>query len=134
VTALRCAGSSVYSASSDKTVVCWDAATRSPLYVQSDHTSYVKALLLCKWQLWSLSKDTLHVTVADGVFNGLNQQLELSHIQCNSLSNAVASQKGQIEQLLQQIQESNTPANHFDRTCLPFLLLFITFTYTGHQP
>jgi hypothetical protein len=106
VTDLRYAGSSVYSASSDKTVVCWDAASRLPLHVQCDHSSYVKALLLCKWQLWSLSKDSLHVTVADGVFDGLHQQLDLSQIQLGLISATSTSQKSRIEALQHQIQAS----------------------------
>jgi hypothetical protein len=66
----------------------------------------VKALLLCNWQLWSLSKDSLHVTAADGVFNGLHQHLELSQSECGAMSSAVASLKSQIEQLHLQIQAS----------------------------
>jgi len=108
VTALRCAGSSVYSASSDKTVVCWDAASRTPLHVQCEHSSYVKTLLLCKWQLWSLSKDSLHVTAADGVFSGLQQQIEVSQGECGVMSAAVADLKRQIEALLLQVQASST--------------------------
>jgi hypothetical protein len=132
VTALRCAGSSVYSASSDKTVVCWDAASRSPLYVQCDHSSYVKALLLCNWQLWSLSKDSLHVTVADGLFSGLHQQLDLSQIQTRSMSAALASQKSQIEDLQFKIQASHSVlpmlhyylANMVHPKCFCFIFLF----------
>jgi hypothetical protein len=104
VTALCCAGSSVYSASSDKTVVCWDAASRTPLHVQCDHSSYVKALLLCKWQLWSLSKDSLHVTAADGVFSSLQQHLQLSQSECRAMSTAVVSLGSRIEELKQQVQ------------------------------
>jgi hypothetical protein len=66
----------------------------------------VKALLLCNWQLWSLSKDSLHVTAADGVFNGLHQHLELSQSECGAMSSAVASLKSQIEQLHLRIQAS----------------------------
>ena len=113
MTALRWAGSSVYSASSDKTVVCWDAVLRTPLHVQCEHASYVKTLLLCKWQLWSLSKDSLHVTAADGVFSGLQQQLELSQGECGAMSAAAASLKGQIEALMLQVQASSTQP----RTC-----------------
>jgi hypothetical protein len=64
----------------------------------------VKALLLCNWQLWSLSKDSLHVTAADGVFSGLHQHLELSQSECGALSNSAASYKSQIEEQLLQIQ------------------------------
>ncbi len=104
VTALCCAGSSVFSASADKTVVCWDAASRAPLHVQCDHSSYVKALLLCKWQLWSLSKDSLHITAADGVFSSLEQHLQLSQSECRAMSTAVVSLGSRIEELKQQIQ------------------------------
>ena len=114
MTALCSAGSSVYSASADKTVVCWDAVSRAPLHVQCDHSSYVKALLLCNWQLWSLSKDSLHVTAADGVFNGLHEHLELSQSECGAMSSAVASLKSQIEELHLQIQASyRQPINLF---------------------
>ncbi len=130
VTDLRYAGSSVYSASSDKTVVCWDAASRLPLHVQCDHSSYVKALLLCKWQLWSLSKDSLHVTVADGVFNGLHQQLELSQIQFVLISESFASQKCRIEDLQHQIQAScillpNSLIRCFVYSFLPFIIYLL---------
>ncbi len=106
MTALCCAGSSVYSASADKTVVCWDALSQKPMHVQCDHSSYVKALLLCKWQLWSLSKDSLHVTAADGVFNGLHQHLQLSQSECVAMSSVVASLKIQISELHTKIQAS----------------------------
>jgi hypothetical protein len=64
----------------------------------------VKALLLCKWQLWSLSKDSLHVTAADGVFSSLQQHLQLSQSECRAMSTAVVSLGSRIEELKQQVQ------------------------------
>jgi hypothetical protein len=134
VTALCCAGSSVYSASSDKTVVCWDAASRTPLHVQCDHSSYVKALLLCKWQLWSLSKDSLHVTAADGVFSSLQQHLQLSQSECRAMSTAVVSLGSRIEELKQQVQVCclQLPITSLCSSNLVFLIPFFSiFTLTN---
>jgi hypothetical protein len=87
----------------------------------------VKTLLLCKWQLWSLSKDSLHVTAADGVFIGLQQQMELKQGECSAMTAAAVALNSQIEELQQQIQVSYILAIY---TCVDSSSSFTSFFRT----
>jgi WD40 repeat protein len=77
VNAISQAGRQVWTGSSDKTVLCWDAASFQVLHVLDAHTAYVKSIVRVRWQMWTCGGDrAVCVYVGEGIFDGLQDDVD----------------------------------------------------------